>query len=381
MGRLNGSCLSSIHFNSIQSESNGAIAIAIDMLCKCSPKLKNVYFVDLIGNGCVTDAAVHSIVQHCPYMEKLSLKEWDIITNLSLTYISQLSHLRALDLSGCKKLTSTGVQGLLEANRTLEVLMLSFNCLNSEESTTTMINEALVTCIGVNCPGLVKLHLRLKGVTNIPAASFEAMITGLPALEELGISEYNKPNNILATLGMCCPRLKRVDLGQVPCSDDDFVRMCQSCPLIETLTLCIAPQLTNLSILSLAVSCPMLKQFHISNWGSTHPITDDSLCTLFTACTLLTSVALSGLPHITDKAILTLLMRCPHLRSLSLGGNERLTDLCIVAIPVHCPNIQRLTISGMTKLSHETLIQLSKYCNYIHTLELRHCPHITNNTL
>ena len=207
MGRLNGSCLSSIHFNSIQSESNGAIAIAIDMLCKCSPKLKNVYFVDLIGNGCVTDAAVHSIVQHCPYIEKLSLKECHVITDLSLTYISQLSHLRELDLSGCKKLTSAAVQNLLIVNRQLETLMLSYSCLRGEETTAAVINEALLRCVGLHCPGLVKLHLRLTGVSSIPPVAFEAMITGLPALEELRLSDYNKLNSILSTLGMYCPVL------------------------------------------------------------------------------------------------------------------------------------------------------------------------------
>ena len=350
------------------------------MLCKCSPRLKTVHFIDLMDCR-VTDAAVQSIVKHCPFIEKLSLKECHVITDLSLTFISQLSQLRELDLSGCKKLTSAAVQNLLIVNGKLETLMLSYSCLRGEETTATIINEALLRCIGLHCPGLVKLHLRLTGVSSIPAVAFEAMITGLPALEELRISDYNKPNTVYSTLGMYCPHLKHVYIDNVACSDDDFASMCEGCPLLESLSLSVPKYITNRSILSLAASCRMLQQVSLSTWGSTHHITDDSLCTLFTTCTLLTSVTLCGLPHITDKAILTLLMRCSHLSSLSLGGNDRLTDLCIVAIPVHCPHIQRLTISAMTTLSHETLIQLSKYCNYIHSLELRHCPHITDNTL
>ena len=375
LGGLNGSCLTSISFDRIDRGGDNYFDKTIEFFCKGSPTLKKLSIIDP-GIGRVTDAAVQSIVKHCPHIEAMPLCEWDRITDLSLTYLSELSFLRELDLSHCQYLTSAGVQGLLEANRKLEVLILK-DAYSGDATTPKLIDDALLRCIGINCPNLVSLCMCL-GNSAVTTASFDAMIKGLPALNAILLDDYNKPNTILPMLGMYCKGLKDVHIRNIACSDDDFVSMCQSCPLIEILHLRDIECLTDISVLALAASCPLLEQLTL--YSNNH-ITDDSMCVLFTSAIHLTSVTLDGLKYITDKSILTLLRYHPKLKQLGLHKNPRLTDYCILAIPTHCPHIQSLSLWSMTNLIHETIVTLSRYCKQLQILFLYDCDIITNDTV
>ena len=381
LGRLNGSCLTTITFDYINNNTEG-LDIAIDKLCKGSPNLKVLRFIDPINFYCMTDAAVLSIVQHCPFIETLELRKWANITDISMSYLAQLSCLREVDLSQCYKLTSVGVQGLVKANRKLEVLVLADTDRYevTEEETDAVIDDALLRCIGLHCSSLVKLHLRLDldAESDATSASFEALIKCLPALEDFLVEDFNMPNTILPQLGTYCPQLKVLYIDCVRCTDGDFVSMCQGCPLIEVLHLRHLFSISDTSMLAVARHCSMLKQLSISYLGD---ITNDSLCTLFATCTSLTSVTLIDLLHITDKAILTLLRHCPHLSSLTLSNTPGLTDYCIQAIPTYCPHIQSLELWYIRTLSHETIVQISRHCKRLHTLILLNCIKINNKTV
>ena len=381
LGGLNGSCLTSIAFDRIDRGGENYLDKTIEFFCKGSPSLKKFSIIDP-GIGRVTDAAVESIVKYCPHIEAMPLCDWDRLTDLSLTYLSKLSYLRELDLSHCQYLTSAGVQGLLESNRNLEVLILK-NAYSGDAATPKLIDDALLRCIGINCPSLVSLCLCL-GNSNITTASLDATIKGLPMLNAILLDDYNKPNTILPMLGMYCKGLKDVDVRNIACSNDDFISMCQGCPLIETLHLRDIKCLTDISILALSASCPMLKVLSIYH---NNYITDDSMCillqqlVLFTTCIHLTSVTLEGLKYITDKTILTLLRYHPKLKQLGLHKNPRLTDYCILAIPTHCLYIQSLSLWSMTNLIHETIVTLSRYCKQLQILFLYDCEVLTNDSV
>lgn len=379
--RLSGSRLSSIKFQRTVYSDDLLLDTTIDFLCKGSPNLKKLCITEadlLESPPHVTDAAVHSIVLNCPYIEVLSLADWTGVTDQSIAGLTGLRCLQEIDLSNCTKLASAAVQELIKANRSLEAITLSDFYLY-KGGLATVISNALLRCIGHHCPNLIKLQLNMYTTaddSDATAASFEAMIKGLPSLVDLHICDYDKPKTILPTLGMYCKSLKCIFFNSVQCTDDDLISMCQGCPLIESIRLYLN-SITDISIYALASSCPMLKELNIT---LVH-ITDQSLRTLFATCTQLTSVALSGLPHITDKSILTLLRYCTHLTSLSVIANLGLTDYRIQAIPTYCPLLQRLSLDHIPTLSHETIIQISKYCTYIQTLGLLNCIQINNDTV
>ena len=384
LGGLSGSCLTSINFNFIKgNESFEDVDASIDILCKGHPKLKKLCF--LHPRTHITEAAAQSVARHCPRIKVLCLRDLDDFLDPALTYLAQLQCLREIDLSDACQLTSIGVQGLLKANRKLEVLILSDISETSEELNATFNDAALLRCIGAHCPNLIKLHLRIDTTysdittsTDATAASFEAMIQGLPALEEFRIANYTKPNTILLMLGMYCPRLKHVFIDKVACTDNDFARFCHDCPLLESVQLRDLPHITDPSMLAVAAHCPMLKELYISYLGD---ISDDSLCVLFKQCIHLTSVKLDSIENITNKPILILLKYCPQLRVLSLHNScYQLIDYCILSIPTHCPHIQTLELSYISTLTHETVIQLSRYCKQLQSLTL-YSNKINNNTI
>ena len=191
---MNGSSLLSITFNFIKgNESFEEVDASIDMLCKGHPNLKKLCL--LHPRTHITEAAAQSVARHCPHIEVLCLRDLDDFLDPALTYLAQLQCLREIDSSDACQLTSAGVQGLLKDNRKLEVLILSEISETSEELNATFNDAALLRCIGAHCHNLIKLHLRIDTTysdittsTDASAASFEAMIQGLPALEEFCIA-------------------------------------------------------------------------------------------------------------------------------------------------------------------------------------------------
>ena len=385
LGRLNGSCLSNVQFDRISRAGGSLLDKAIDAFCKGSPNLKKLCVTDFDSDYTpITDAAVKSVVKYCQQIEELSLKDWTDITNLSMNYLIQLSHLREIDLANCYKLTSGAVQDLLKANRKLEALVLSDIGANVDEARgTAFIGDSFLSCIGLHCPSLVKLHMRLDEETNldITSASFEAMFKGIPMLEEFRLADYCKPNTILRMLGTYCPRLRYVYIENIDCCNDDgFAAMCRGCPLIESLMLhpYNLGNITDASMQVLATSCPLLSELHMSN---NNDIANSSFCTLFTASIHLTSVEFYGLGTVTDKAILTLVMCCSRLRALTSWGCSRLTDYSILAVATHCPLLQSLSLEWIPSLTHETVVQVSRYCKQLRTLHLCSCDKVNNATV
>ena len=251
---------------------------------------------------------------------------------------------------------------------------------------TTFIDGALLRCIGLYCPHLAKLHMRLDDETNpdITSASFEAMIKGIPMLEELRLADYYKPNDFLRMIGLHCPNLRYMHIKYIDCcNDDNFTATCRGCPLIESLivkgleNVLYTMLVTDISMLTLAASCHLLSELHIFD---NNLITDSSLCVLFTASVHLTSVKLTDLKNVTDKAILTLL-RCSQLKALTLGGCPRVTDYSVLAVATHCPLLQSLALWDIPSLTHETIVQVSRYCKQLRTLNICSCDKVNNTTV
>ena len=348
----------------------------LEWLCEGCPYLKKL---NLSKNSKIdslfTDAAVYTIVSHCPKIEILSLNSWCEITDISIAYLLLLPLLREIDLSDCNLLTNTALCALLQGNRALQGLILKDFTRETVLPLTSFVDTTLLACISSNCPNLTKLRMHIPEESNVTDASVAGMLQGCPLLEDFGLESHNGIHSIVAALASYCPRLKRLYLDSVRITDEDMTYLCQSCPELLSLELIYCSQnLTDETVSALSTYCHKLQEFSII---SCDHITDASLCALFKSCTDLTSVHLILIPRMTDLSIITLLQCCPRLHTLRLCSNRLLTDQCMTSISTFGKSLTTLQLAHIQTLSDESLIQASHHCKVLEKINLASCTLIS----
>lgn len=198
LGMINGSALTSVVFESVAATNHG-----IYMLCKGNSNLKTLTLPSLSGFG-VTDESVSSIVKYCPGIERLSLPEWNNISDIALDLLSMLPCLMDIRLSNCTGLTSAGIMTLLRRiGSQLEVLQpCDLSVIQPQKC--TYCNDALLQCIGECCPNL-RVFVVDTWFNVITEATFTTMFQGCPLLETLVCSYL--PDVALIQLAKHCPCL------------------------------------------------------------------------------------------------------------------------------------------------------------------------------
>lgn len=82
-------------------------------------------FIDVCGSDAISDAGVQSLVEHCCKLKTLDLKWVTALTDVSLTHIAQLKHLKTLSLYGNTKITDAGLKQLSTTSSRIETLDLN----------------------------------------------------------------------------------------------------------------------------------------------------------------------------------------------------------------------------------------------------------------
>ena len=360
----------------------------ISRLCYTCPNLIKLNLSkDLEYELSLTDSDVDSIVTYCPMIQVLSLHGWWIITDFSMEYLTQLEYLYELDLSGCDKLTSNGIQGLLRTKPALKSLIL---CGNDFNNVLPYVDAALLTCIGTYCHVLTRLHVTIPASgmkvidrsdliyfnSNITNDTLTVLIQGCPLLEDFQLhAESDISISVFATLAYYCPHLHRLHTSSVQVSDENVRLLCQGCPRLISLHLDCVRSITDSAIYDIATHFQQLQEFTLSHNDN---ITDETLCSLFTNCVNLYSIHLGHISHMTDHTLMSLLQHCPLLQSLELVDVSQLTDCSLYAIATYAMRLEHLELSYMSAVTDDLLTRISQRCKCLHTVELWGCLSITN---
>ena len=351
--------------------------VGIETLCMACPYLKRISLeISDWEDGSLSDASVRSIAKYCPKIEHLSLSGWGKITDDSMVALTALKVLKGLNLNGCYKLTSAGVQGLLRVNgANLEVLTLS----DDNNIFCYFCNDALLRCIGSYCPNLKHLSAAVRPVTvdiDITEATLIALAQRCSLLETLTL--HSKINDaVLIKLAYNCPLLTKVGLHFGSVTDIGIAALAGQCTRLTTLALKYQYHLTHTSFTSIAMHCKGLQELNLS---SIPTLTDQSLSLLFPSFRLLTDVTLSHLPLITDCSILMLVRCCFKLKKVELNYLPLITDRSAAAMVV-VEELQDLSIRDCASLTEHTIRSIASYCHELTSLTIMSCPLISDRAV
>ena len=341
----------------------------------------------------ISDTTVKSIADHCPRLEKLTLSCGDGITDLSVSYLLSLSHLRELDIMFCPGLTIAGLQILVSSLPNIESLCFDIGDKTDKDPDPIAIFQS----IGSLCPCLRVLRCSSLVTSVYDDSSIMPLFAGCPLLEEFEVQlagEQSPNDQVLCALGSSCPRLKRVELGyhEADFTDQGLIALSRGCPDLTDLGLHHASNITDTAILSFAERCHKLKSICIAK---NNIITSRAVCALLEANPGITSISLGegrllneevlqylaqhclnlmylrlvGPLHLTEAMLSSLFTCCTRLTNLHLETAENVTDALIETLILHCKRLVQIHVSGcpnVTGLAVSHLVRLGKRLTWIH---------------
>ncbi|CAJ0921854.1 unnamed protein product, partial [Mesorhabditis belari] len=144
--------------------------------------------ITLIECKNVSDTGVQSVTRAQFNLHTLELRSMNQLTDLGLSMIRS-PHLQTLDISGCKQITSEGLQELLSWNRNIEALYLN-SC--------TGLDEMLFYHISYYIPEKLSI-LELDFLNIIPDSSsvLSHLISSCPNLKQLSLARFFQDEEML----------------------------------------------------------------------------------------------------------------------------------------------------------------------------------------
>ena len=319
-----------------------------------------------------TDAGVIALIDNCTALEDIALFNWANITDLSMDYLSSITTLTHLKLSGCRKLTTAGVMRVIQANAGLQHIEIA----NIKQAKT--INNFILR-IGSTCPGLktLEVSLTLPLSHKISTKAMISLVRSCPLLEELVLKGFPQTDEYLIALSSSCPLLKSFALTGSVVTDTGLLALTRGCRKLTALILSHVTRITDVGVTGIATDCCNLIFLQVC--GNQH-ITDESLCAVFRACSKLTSVVLDKCSLITDRALVTLAQVRGGLQRLHLGDNTLLTERSITAIVTFPTTLEALYMAHMP-VTDDSMMLLARYCTHLKNIDIHHCNLITIRTL
>lgn len=224
----------------------------------------------------VTSQALVSLVYNCPKLKEVHLSQCDM--HVDKVFVALALHCPAIRVVRCasRSITDRSLIALLDCQK-LRVLEIKHK---------HPMNSALLELLD-HCTTLQSLTLR--GISQLP-----------PKWEHL-------PAVAVAGLAM---GLQSVSFsGNTTLRDDDFVPFIARCTAVTELNLQECFALTDVAVLAVAEYCPRLRRIDVSNL----PITDAAVITLVKQCPHVNTIILSHCFKVTDAATTAIAEHCSQL--------------------------------------------------------------------
>ena len=364
--------------------------------CKSFPSLKRLL---LCGAKKLTDAAVEAIVEQCPELELISLRGWKLLTDKALVALAKLNRLQNFSFDGNLSYTNSSIANIVRNNPGIRNFSITLS--DKARFDSRVFRYMAGYCdnlkyidIDVSPSAEAARHKGTSGPTSAPSSTsflptdedLVPLIRTCPILQTIDIDCASQlTDSVLIALASNCPRLTSVKVtghtaGTSPAliTDDGVAALAAGCPKLDTLDIGACPELTDQGIVSIAQHCEHLASLSLE---SNDKITDDGMRALFESCTELSTFEATKLSNLTDEGMLALPLHCHKLSELRLH-TMGVTDAFLQALAMGCPKLTKLKLHGYTfkNNAYSILNNLLEHCPSLADLSLTASPGITNHT-
>ena len=301
-----------------------------------------------------------TITEYCPYLEKLSLRNWSHMSgvsgsNILLSIATNCPHLRSLEIEGFNYFTSTEANADLTAfaEKCPQLEELSLNC--------EQLTDQSVIALAQQCSRLKKLKMSKCALT---VASLLALSErGLP-LEELSIPRIPIPSAEIAA--QCAHALSRIR-DMFGFSKGDLINyVIQYMTGLRSLYLNSAEDHLLVSrLLVLQGHCAGLEKLTVTQYSS---ITPQQFCELVKWHPQLHALCIEKRSCTSTAVLVELARSCPNLQEVTLEG-RKVTEEGVLTLAVQCRQLRVLDITD-TRVTEETVRQLAQHCRRLTYLEV-----------
>ncbi|XP_055849008.1 uncharacterized protein LOC129914007 [Episyrphus balteatus] len=230
-----------------------------DIVTRAIETQKSLRALDLKGSVAVDDNYLFKIGRKLPLLERLILEYCGRITNRGVNQLATLSHLKNLDLTGCNKLTSLSIHGIIGRTPNWSLMELHLQDVNIDESDVCFCANNLPNLRIFNLSGCGKAvtdkaiqeifefqrKLRALRIDNckltdngILGLATGNSIQNLENLETLNLRSCKELTDLTLTGGLKIPQLKTLDISD--CEKLTVLGLqglIRNCPTIEVISI------------------------------------------------------------------------------------------------------------------------------------------------
>ncbi|XP_026493548.2 uncharacterized protein LOC113398825 isoform X1 [Vanessa tameamea] len=301
----------------------------------------------------LNDRTAHTVGKFCPLLEELKVvgmhtKNWNPL-------IYGCKQLKSLSFVSCNKLTDSSLVNLVKGDSCIESLTVANNThvtgfFLTGSNPSKLSSLAFYNCYSLqgtvlssaieNLPSLTSLKLDVCPVTMWKIIPL--IISKLPRLEELSLSEYTSVEMVLN-----------------PPGNDAFCNSLAGLTDLKILNLSRNIYITDAVLKTVAQSCPKLESLNVSSCNSRkgfpYPgVGDEGVGAVCAACPALARLDVSYLVALSDAG-LAAAASLPRLGTLTARGMPALSAAPLSAVLRACPLLEELDACGCNGVSEEVI--------------------------
>ncbi|XP_070803478.1 F-box and leucine-rich repeat protein 13 [Pituophis catenifer annectens] len=277
------------------------------------------------GSNRVTDLSFKVMSKFWPQMNQISVANCQKITDISLKLIVPLENIIILNLSGCTRISDSGIKAFVDGNSAskLKELNLANSCYVSDISLVKLSDR---------CPNLI--YLNLHNCQLVTDAGIQAM-TAMASLAYLNISRTNITDQGLESLSRHL-KIKEIILSECKLISDTGMKvLCTDLKKLDYVDVSFCRHISNSTLKYLSLNCRKLTCLILVGCSK---INDAGIQLIASGCSFLHYLDISGCKNVTDRALKNLAKGCLQLRVLKMlycGGITR------PAVSNYAPRLQK----------------------------------------